>query len=376
MATIRKRGGKYQVQVRRKGFPLASRSFRVKADADEWARFMETRADRWELPTPLKDHDQYKVRDLLERYRQEVSSKKRSYNTEQYVVNGLLKQAFANLSLTEITTAKICDYRDARLKTVKAGTVRRDLAILKHAFDIALREWGLPIKENPLNKMAKLKPQAGRSRRLKEDEYTALQAATTGRGNRFLMPIIQFAIMTGMRRGEILRTHWQDIDFAAKTLHIPLTKNGHARTIPLSSAVFAVLDDLAKKKDNKERRIFPITDNSFQLAWQRLIKRTGIKDLHFHDLRHEAISRFFELGLSVPEVALISGHRDYRMLFRYTHLKPEDIAKKLSRLSGEDDQAPTGGVIPNALNVAAFKNKQGGWDITWRRRQAASQSAA
>ena len=64
-------------------------------------------------------------------------------------------------------------------------------------------------------------------------------------------------------------------------------------------------------------------------AWDRLCRRASIEDLHFHDLRHEAISRYFERGLSVPEVALISGHRDYRMLFRYTHLRPEDVAKKL-----------------------------------------------
>ena len=77
--------------------------------------------------------------------------------------------------------------------------------------------------------------------------------------------------------------------------------------------------------------MFPITANALRLAWERLRRRAGITDLHFHDLRHEAISRFFEKGLSVPEVALISGHRDYRMLFRYTHLRAEDIVGKLDR---------------------------------------------
>jgi integrase len=86
-----------------------------------------------------------------------------------------------------------------------------------------------------------------------------------------------------------------------------------------------ILDSVPKTN----KRVFPINANSFRLAWDRVRKRAAITDLHFHDLRHEAISRFFEKGLNVPEVALISGHRDPRMLFRYTHPKPHAIAEKL-----------------------------------------------
>jgi len=86
-----------------------------------------------------------------------------------------------------------------------------------------------------------------------------------------------------------------------------------------------------KANDDSGGLVFPITAESLKKAWQRLIKRTKIDNLHFHDLRHEAITRFFEMGLSIPEVALISGHRDYRMLFRYTHLRAEDVGKKLNR---------------------------------------------
>src|SRR5690606_36470312 len=116
---------------------------------------------------------------------------------------------------------------------------------------------------------------------------------------------------------------------------IPITKNGHARTIPMSSEAIAVLNEMRdcmedeREEGRSEEYVFPFSDNAAKLAWQRLTKRAKIEDLHFHDLRHEAISRFFERGLSVPEVALISGHRDFRMLFRYTHLKPEELAKKM-----------------------------------------------
>ncbi len=330
MASIRKTAtGKYEVQIRRKGFSPVCRSFHNRSDAVEWSRHMEVKADRGELPTPLKVLHQYKVRHILERYRDEVSVKKRSYNNEKHVLNRLIRQSFSDLSLAEITSNKFSDYRDARIKVVQPGTIRRELALLKHAFDIAQREWDMPIKENPLNKLARVKPQAGRTRRLSDEEYAALEKAIIHTRNPLIMPMIRFAIATGMRRGEILRILWTDIDFEARTLHIPVTKNGHARTIPLSSHALAVLRGLSEDGVKSGERPFHMTEEAFKLAWQRLRDRAMIKDLHFHDLRHEAISRFFEKGLLVPEVALISGHRDIRMLMRYTHLKPENIVEKL-----------------------------------------------
>jgi integrase len=106
---------------------------------------------------------------------------------------------------------------------------------------------------------------------------------------------------------------------------IPFTKTGHPRTIPLTTKAISIVNKLEGNE-----LVYTKSTEGFMSAWQRLIKRTGIVDLRFHDLRHEAISRFFEMGLSVPEVALISGHRDYRMLQRYTHLKPEQVALKLN----------------------------------------------
>ena len=134
------------------------------------------------------------------------------------------------------------------------------------------------------------------------------------------------ALETAMRRGEILRIEYGNIDEVQRTLKIPVTKNGHPRTIPLSTLA---LSTLQSAYDGTSGKIFPVSPNAFRMAWEKLRRRVGIVDLHFHDLRHEAISRLFEKGLSIPEVALISGHRDYRMLFRYTHLRAEDVAKKL-----------------------------------------------
>jgi integrase len=144
--------------------------------------------------------------------------------------------------------------------------------------------------------------------------------------------VLRFAIETGMRRSELLRVEWRDLDEASRTLRIRMAKNGHPRTIALSAAALAALAGVQRHED--EARIFPMSANALRLAWERLKRRAGIEDLRFHDLRHEAISRLFEKGLNVPEVAVMSGHRDPRMLFRYTHPRPEDIARKLAKSSG------------------------------------------
>lgn len=162
MATIRRRGDKYQVQIRRLGFPSLSRTFHNRSDAHEWSRHMEARADRGELPIPMRERSRYTVRSIVERYRNEVSIKKKSYNTEVYILNSFLRQSIANHTLAEITPAHFADYREMRLREVRPVTVNRELYILKHAFDVAIRDWDLPLRENPLGKLKKLKVQNAR----------------------------------------------------------------------------------------------------------------------------------------------------------------------------------------------------------------------
>lgn len=145
----------------------------------------------------------------------------------------------------------------------------------------------------------------------------------------YLRPLIALAIETGMRRGELLSIRWQDVDQIAGTIRILKTKDDHPRTIPLTPKAVEILTSL----ERKDARVFPVTTNAVRRAWGRLRRRAGLEDLRLHDLRHEAVSRFFEYGLTVPEVALISGHRGPRMLSRYTHLRPEKIAEKLAKVT-------------------------------------------
>ena len=326
MATIRKFRDKWQVQVRRKGHRPLTRSFINRQDAVIWARQTEVLIDRFELPTEIDPRilEETTLGDLVRKYRAEVSPTKRGGKTEQIILTAFLRHPICRKTLHELKPKHFADYRDQRLKTIKPSTLRRQLAPIHNLFELATKEWGLPIKTNPLDYIRLDKSDVRRERRLRDGEWDRILAAAERRRNPFLVPIIRLALETGMRRGEILAMKWDHLDRSDSCLLIPHTKNGYSRSIPLTSEAWAILDGVPRQ----EALVFPISANAFRLAWERLKKQAGIDDLRFHDLRHEAISRFFEAGLSVPEVALISGHRDARMLLRYTHpLKTQVLAK-------------------------------------------------
>lgn len=299
----------------------------MKTDAQEWARYMEQRADRRSLPYDPKKLDAVTLKALLERYKAEILPRKRG-EVEPVLLDVFMRREakLCAMPLSCITVSHFCFYRDKRIKTAKAATVCRELGLIQHALEIAMREWDLPLLENPVAKVKKPEINNRRSRRLSGEEFKALLRALRKCQNDFIRPMALFAIETGMRRGEILNAQWQHLNLDNRTLFLPMTKNGEARTVPLTQKAIRILRSLGVKKSGS---IFDTTEQSFEMAWRRTIVRSGLKNFRFHDLRHEAVSRFFERGLSVPEVALISGHRDFRMLFRYTHLKAEEVAAKL-----------------------------------------------
>ena len=213
---------------------------------------------------------------------------------------------------------------------------------MQHCLNVAITEWGIQLQGNPAAAITKPSDSKARDRRLSRAELDALQAALAQCRNPLFAKAVHFAIHTGMRRSEILSFRWSDLDFSKRIVHLADSKNGQPRMVPLTPAALICLP---KRPENgvATDQVFPMSGNAVRLAWERLKRRAGIDDLHFHDLRHEAISRFFELGLSVPEVSLISGHKDVRMLFRYTHMKAVDVANKLkhlSNLNADDEQQP------------------------------------
>lgn len=320
MATIRKRGGKWQVQVRRKGHCPLSKSFLSRKDAEIWGRQTEQQADRGELLGDQRRLKQFTLGELVSRYRDTVTPRKRSAIVETIVLNAFLKHPICQKRLSELSPKDFAEYRDERLQAVKPNSLKRLLSPIQNLFEVAKDEWNIPLKDNPISKLVINCTSNRRERRLRPGEQERLIEAARKGQNALMLPIMMLALETGMRRSELLNIRLQDVDWHSRLLSVPMSKNGHSRKVPLTMAAYALLRDLTQASGGEgSLRVFQLTANAFRLAWERLKRRANIDDLHFHDLRHEAISRFFEMALTVPEVASISGHRDPRMLFRYAH---------------------------------------------------------
>ncbi|MHB8409816.1 MAG: site-specific integrase [Acidiferrobacterales bacterium] len=174
---------------------------------------------------------------------------------------------------------------------------------------------------------------AGRDRRLKDGEEEKLLAAAESA----FAPVIRWALSTAMRRSEISGLTWDRVDLKRRSAHLPVTKNGSSRTVPLSREAIAVLESIPRRLDGS---VFGLTVDAISLFWRRAIKSAHIEGLTFHDLRHEAISRLFEnTDLDAMEIARISGHQTLSMLSRYTHLRAHKLADRL-------DGVPRGAVRP------------------------------
>lgn len=333
MATITKRNTGWLVQIRRRGSPSESRTFRLRAEALEWARAVEAKLDMGHGELGRPPAKGLMLADLIDRYLVEVTPRKLSCETERLRLAKLLRHPVVRRRLDQIRPADFASYRDERLQTVQPGTVRRELGLLHHVFDIASREWGLAFGDNPLKLVTLPKLPEGRERRLEEGELEKLTLALDRCRNREAKTIVLLAIQTGLRRREIFDLTWQNINLEQRTAFIPYSKTGKSRTIPLTSEAVRLLGSLPRT----DGAIFGTSLNGFRLLWRRVQARSELAGLRFHDLRHEALSRFCELGLSIPELAVISGHKDPRMLFRYSHLKADRLAQKLADLEPLSD---------------------------------------
>ncbi|EKS30923.1 tyrosine-type recombinase/integrase [Afipia felis] len=331
MASIRKHRGKWQVRVRRDGVAV-SKSFLVKKDAELWARDTELKADRAELPPNIKQLARITLAELVIRYRDEVTPSKKTAASEIVVLNAFLRHDICKKRLSDLTVGDFSRYRDERLKEVKVNTLRRQLNPIQNMFKIAYKEWALPIPVNPVQAMGLKNEDDARERRIEDEEWERLIAAVEAARNPLIEPMMRLGRETGMRRSEMLRIIERHVSLKRRELFVPPGKNNKARTIVLTQEAVNILSRLIGESD-KDGRLFPMTIQAAKCAWRRVRARAGLDghNLRFHDIRHEAISRFFEIGLSMPEVASQSGHKDARMLLRYGHAMRSRILSKLDQ---------------------------------------------
>lgn len=299
--------------------------------------------------------DRTLVSDMLDRYARDILPQKKSRQAAESVIHILKKSNLVKYALSQLTPDLVVEYRDKRLHTIstKTGritssqTVIHEIALLSRVINHAIKEWTFPLPYgNPCLQIKMPAQSRSRDRRLDNDEEIRLLAACSDSRNVWIGSVVIFAIETAMRAGEMLETwkylegadgkkvktkvsaglQWKNIDLEKRTAHLPETKNGEACTVPLSTHAVSILKGLPRNLDG---RVFGATYEGIHHAFSRACKRASIQDLHFHDLRHEATSRFFEKGFNPMEVNAITGYKTLQMLKRYNHLRAEDLAKRL-----------------------------------------------
>lgn len=360
MAAITPRGPyQWQAKIRRKGFPKQSKTFETKAEAERWARLIESEMDRGVFRSRA-EAESTTLRECLERYLREVTPQKRGARQEEMKSRNILRHPIADLFMANVRGADVAGYRDDRLAVGKAAsTIQKELALLSHLFNTARREWGMESLVNPVQLVSKPKVSNARDRRLHPGEEELLIEACSQSENVWLKPLVQLALETAMRKGELLELQWKDIDFKKRSLRCknkdPQGKQ-LTRKVPLSKRAEEILKELPRSVNGW---VFQTTDNAIKLAFAHARKRAcehvtehpyksgkkkacecpGIENLRFHDLRHEATSRFVESGLfSDLRVSEITGHRSMQMLKRYSHLRNADLADLLDE-AGRQRQA-------------------------------------
>ncbi|MFM0473046.1 integrase [Paraburkholderia strydomiana] len=325
MATIRQRSDRWQAIVKRQGYPVQSKTFALKKDAEKWARQQERLIDAGQWIDSPEDR-QTTLAALLDRYATEVSKSKRGSRAECYRIESFKKLSLAKHALSVITPQMVASWRDARLSEVSSGTALRELQLLSHVFSIAIREWGIRLPSNPVSLIRKPRSGKARDRVLTVPERTALVSACGQCHNSWIRPVVIFALETAARRGEILSLSWTDVDLDRRTATLQVTKSGQPRRIPLSKNCVAMLESLPRSVDG---RVFPVSMEAVKQAYERAVARAGIRNFTFHDLRHDALTRLAKNGLSVLELRAISGHTTANMLQRYVSIDAGDLALKL-----------------------------------------------
>lgn len=355
----------WQAKIRRKGHPVQSKTFPRKVDAEVWVRKIEGEMDRGVFVSRA-EAESTTLLEALERYEREITPRKKGAEQERYRIRFLMKHALATRYLASVRGLEMARFRDELLDAKLApSTVMKYLAVLSHLYEIASKEWAIEV-DNPVKKITKPKVDNARVRRLSKEEETFLLAALDDPGdsvrtlkvdrrNIWMPKIVRFALESAMRQGEILSLDGKNIvlkrgddTLLRSVAHLLTTKNGSSRKVPLSSVATSLL---CNSGDNVERlrsgKVFPTTASALKQSFTRAVARgrraydkscveSGIQpdpsfleDFHFHDLRHEAISRLVEKGLGMMEVAAITGHKDFRMLKRYYHPREDELAVKL-----------------------------------------------
>lgn len=348
MARIQTRKGKkrttYTATVRMKGFPVLARTFDTKGEAKIWAVDVEKemRAGRYQDTRPA---EKLTLAAAIERYLENVSSQKRpnSDRRDRIAAKAILEKFGNEISLADVSSQRLASYRDVRMKQVTPSTIQKEFALLSHLFNVARKEWGLPIS-NPVGEITRPKINNGRTRFLTTEEaQKLLDAARTSR-NKKLYHYLLLMMHTGMRPSEAAGLKWENIDLEARLVKLYVTKT-EMRFVPLTQKAAETLQSILPDDCQGDTLVFLPNDCHlttllknrpnlyFRKAFDTVRKKVGLDDVHLHDLRHTAASHLLMAGADLRTLAEILGHKTLQMVHRYTHLLNDHKLKAVDRIN-------------------------------------------
>ena len=341
MATIQERKSKngktsHKVTVRLKGHPTRTATFKRLTDARHWAQQTEAniRQGRYFQTSETRKHT---VTQLIDRYlRDYIPQKLDGRNQTRQLM--WWRSAIGSYLISDVTPSMIAEQRDNLSATGKApATVKRYMAPMSHAFNIAIREYGWAI-DNPFSKVTKPKEPRGRVRFLSEDERDRLLEECQNSRQKNLYLIVILALSTGARQTELWSLKWDKVSFERQTIVLHKTKNDERRILPLKGQAFEHLQELYKLRDHDLPLIFPSQRDpnrplDFRRAFEKALDRAGIEDFRWHDLRHTAASYLAMSGASPTVIAEILGHKTLEMVKRYAHLSDSHVAGQVEEMN-------------------------------------------
>lgn len=353
MASIVERNGRYRALVRRGGFSKCA-TFTTRKAAEAWAQDIEGQVDEIRS-TGVMRAGGTTIADLIDRYVLEIKPIKRWGRSKDADLDRL-KRDLGKLRASSLTTAHLTAHFGKRRREGAGGVViNAQLGYLIGVLSTARALWQLDVPvaaaevaREALSKAGLTSKSQRRDRRVNDDEIQALKDHfVSTSATRVPMPdIIEFCVATAMRISEVCRLQWSDLDVEKRTIVVrdrkhPTEKWGNDCTVPLLAATgydaFAIV---MRQRRGRSDRIFPCLDKTVGTYVTRAVAALGIEDLHLHDLRHEGISRFFAAGYRIEQVSLISGHRDWAMLKRYTHVRAEDLHQPTNQPAAQPEKAP------------------------------------
>ena len=340
----------FRAQVRVKGSPSQSKTFTSRKDAEKWSKSIEAAVNEGRyFPTARAARTDFAT--VVQRYKDSVlaDAKARSRLTREQHLDYFVKR-FEGLALAQVTADRVAETRDAlasatftrgRSKRTLAGaTVNRYLATLSHLFTVAQREWRL-VDRNPVREVSRKKESKGRVRYLVDDEREALFLACDRSDWPPLKALVQLAISTGARRGELLGLTWDRVDLKKGRATVIETKNGDPRVLPLVGKALEALRELKLQGSANSPYVFTHPNGRpepyywFDAHWFEAMKAAGIANFRFHDLRHTSASYLAQRGASTLEIADVLGHKSLAMVRRYSHLAVDHKATLMERMAHE-----------------------------------------